>query len=78
MKHILLALLVFCLYLPAMGAGRKQPNIILILADDAGYSDFGCYGGEIETPALASWPPMGCDFPSFTIPAAAVPLVRPC
>ena len=31
---------------------KKQPNIVVIMADDAGYSDFGCYGGEIETPVL--------------------------
>src|SRR5690606_20502549 len=29
-----------------------QPNIILIMSDGMGYSDLGCYGGEIETPAL--------------------------
>ena len=30
----------------------KQPNVVLILADDLGYSDLGCYGGEIDTPSL--------------------------
>jgi len=29
-----------------------QPNVLIILADDLGYSDLGCYGGEIETPNL--------------------------
>ena len=29
-----------------------QPNIILIMADDMGFSDIGCYGGEIQTPNL--------------------------
>jgi arylsulfatase len=30
----------------------RRPNVMVILADDLGYSDLGCYGGEIETPTL--------------------------
>jgi arylsulfatase A-like enzyme len=33
-------------------SGYKRPNLILILADDMGFSDLGCYGAEISTPNL--------------------------
>ena len=33
-------------------AAARRPNVLLILADDLGYSDVGCFGGEIETPNL--------------------------
>jgi arylsulfatase len=36
----------------AVGAPVKRPNIVIILADDLGYSDIGCFGSEIETPNL--------------------------
>ena len=31
---------------------RQKPNVLVIVADDMGYSDAGCYGGEIQTPNL--------------------------
>ena len=43
----------------------KRPNILVILADDLGYSDLGCYGGEIETPNLDALAENGMRFNSF-------------
>ncbi|WP_316767187.1 arylsulfatase [Pedobacter frigiditerrae] len=44
---------------------NKRPNIILIMADDLGYSDIGCYGGEISTPNLDNLAKNGLRFSQF-------------
>jgi arylsulfatase A-like enzyme len=50
----------------AIHAGQPtQPNIVFILADDLGYSDLGCYGGEIETPHLDRLAANGLRFTQF-------------
>jgi len=41
---------------------RSAPNILLILADDLGFSDLGCYGGEIRTPNLDALAAQGVQF----------------
>lgn len=46
-------------------AANERPNIILIMADDLGYSDLGCYGGEIQTPNLDSLANNGLRFSQF-------------
>lgn len=43
----------------------KPPNILLILNDDMGYSDIGCYGGEVETPNLDRLANNGLRFTQF-------------
>jgi arylsulfatase len=42
-----------------------RPNILLILADDLGFSDLGCYGGEIKTPNLDALAATGVRFTQF-------------
>ena len=44
---------------------QNSPNILLILADDLGYSDLGCYGSEIETPNLEALATNGLRFTHF-------------
>ncbi len=56
-----LSLLTLSIY----GQKDKRPNIIVILADDLGYSDLGCYGGEIETPNLDRLAANGLRFSNF-------------
>jgi arylsulfatase len=43
----------------------SRPNIVLILADDMGYADLGCYGGEIKTPNLDKLAEGGLRFTQF-------------
>ncbi len=44
---------------------NNRPNIILIMSDDMGYSDIGCYGGEINTPTLDGLAQNGLRFTQF-------------
>lgn len=42
-----------------------RPNIVILLADDLGFSDLGCYGGEIQTPCLNQLAESGLRFTQF-------------
>lgn len=50
---------------PVEADSVAQPNIVLIMADDLGFSDLGCYGGEIETPNLDRLASGGLRFTQF-------------
>jgi arylsulfatase A-like enzyme len=53
--------------------GPQKPNVLLILADDLGYSDLGCMGGEISTPHLDALAKGGLCFTQFYNSARCCP-----
>ncbi|MFZ5829913.1 MAG: arylsulfatase [Planctomycetota bacterium] len=55
------------------GAERDRPNVIVILSDDMGFSDIGCYGGEIATPTLDRLALNGLRFTQFYNTARCCP-----
>ena len=57
----LLLTLLFC----ASAYGQSRPNVIIVMADDMGWSDIGCYGSEIETPNLDRLAKNGLRFTQF-------------
>jgi arylsulfatase len=61
--------------LESVAAQRQsaRPNIIVIMSDDMGYSDIGCYGGEIQTPHLDALAQGGLRFTQFYNTARCCP-----
>ncbi len=57
----------------AAGASADRPNIIIMMSDDMGFSDIGCYGGEIKTPNLDSLAANGLRFTQFYNTARCCP-----
>ncbi len=58
--------ILFLLFLGVLATVHaKRPNIVLIMADDLGFSDLGCYGSEIETPNLDRLAKDGLRFSQF-------------
>lgn len=57
----------------ANDAAAPRPNFIVILSDDMGYSDIGCYGGEIQTPNLDQIASQGIRFAQFYNTARCCP-----
>jgi arylsulfatase A-like enzyme len=47
------------------GSSAERPNVVIFLADDMGYSDLGCYGGDIQTPNLDALAKNGLRFTQF-------------
>ncbi|WP_302118809.1 arylsulfatase [Allorhodopirellula heiligendammensis] len=68
-RFCLLSILFSVLSLPCdrcrLNAADDRPNIVLIMADDMGFSDIGCYGGEIATPNIDALAARGMRFRNF-------------
>ncbi|WP_233376968.1 arylsulfatase [Maribellus sp. CM-23] len=69
-KHWLTALLLGTIFLGTTSCTQKEaptqkPNVIVILTDDMGYSDIGCFGSEINTPNIDHLAATGLRFTQF-------------
>ncbi len=77
MHHSELMKRLFAILVVAIGSqcafAADRPNIMLILADDLGWSDIGCYGGEIQTPHLDALARGGVRFTQFYNTARCCP-----
>lgn len=65
LQNLIFFFILFVLTTFSSIAQNSKPNIILIMADDLGYSDLGCYGGEINTPNLNYLAKNGLRFSKF-------------
>ena len=70
MNHFIRKLFAVIAFLPCyvwsdLSDAAERPNIVLIMADDLGFADLGCYGGEIKTPVLDSLAENGLRFSQF-------------
>ena len=71
--NLLTAVLTVVLCVPAPVAAERRPNVLIIMADDMGFSDVGCYGSEIQTPNLDRLARGGLRFTQFYNTARCCP-----
>ena len=50
---------------PQPGGGQQRPNVLVVLLDDVGFADFGCYGSEIDTPKIDAIAAKGLRYSGF-------------
>ena len=62
-----------CLVHPSSAADKARPNIVILVADDWGFSDVGAFGGEIATPHLDALAAKGSRFSNFHVAATCSP-----
>ena len=64
MNRSIYAVAIFLL-LTATVSAADRPNVVVLLSDDLGYQDIGCYGGPVKTPSLDSLAARGTRFSDF-------------
>src|SRR3954466_6606827 len=57
----------------AAAPSKQPPNIVILFGDDLGYSDIGCFGGEVHTPNLDALASEGARFTNFYNDARCCP-----
>ncbi|TWU59214.1 Arylsulfatase [Rubripirellula tenax] len=62
MKSVVLCMIVL---VTSLACAAERPNIVIIMSDDSGYTDLGCYGGEIDTPNLDALAAQGMRLSNF-------------
>lgn len=70
---ILVLTLVILAGTDAFAADRSRPNIVVLVADDWGFSDVGAFGGEISTPNIDELARRGMRFSNFHVAASCSP-----
>jgi len=64
-KYLIVGTIGFTLLSVAPVALSKQPNFLLVMADDMGWTDVGSFGSEIDTPNLDALAQSGVKFSNF-------------
>lgn len=72
-RFFLVALCVACSSVNVSAADQKRPNIVVLVADDWGYSDVGSFGSEIATPNIDTLAKQGMRFANFHVAASCSP-----
>ncbi len=72
-KYMIVAAAGFLLLSVAPAALSKQPNILLVMADDMGWTDIGSFGSEIDTPNLDALAKQGVKFTDFHVSVSCSP-----
>jgi len=72
-RYFILAAVGFFLLSVAPVALSKQPNILLVMADDMGWTDIGSFGSEIDTPNLDALARQGVKFTDFHVSVSCSP-----